>query len=73
MATKADFPASYYGDVDGRNPVVRAFKGEVDSLLARMRRVTSEEQGYARGGGARAWLSGLKPRISLQKPQLFKL
>ncbi|KAJ3589202.1 hypothetical protein NHX12_010049 [Muraenolepis orangiensis] len=41
MGTRTDFPASYYGKIDDKNPVVRAFKKEIQSFVALMKRVTS--------------------------------
>ena len=53
MGTKTEFPASYYGNIDGKNPVVRSFKQEINSFLALMKRVTSlpilENNAYAKG------------------------
>ncbi|XP_029924999.1 cilia- and flagella-associated protein 54 [Myripristis murdjan] len=48
-----EFPASYYGDIDRRNPVILAFEREVSSFLTLMKRFTStpsqDNSSYARG------------------------
>ncbi|XP_041808606.1 cilia- and flagella-associated protein 54-like [Chelmon rostratus] len=36
-----DLPASYYGKLDKRNPVISAFQGDINSFLTLMRRVAS--------------------------------
>lgn len=48
-----DFPATYYGKLDKRNPVIAAFERDIKSFVTLMRRVassTSQDNGsYAKG------------------------
>ncbi|XP_078122015.1 cilia- and flagella-associated protein 54 [Sander vitreus] len=48
-----DLPASYYGELDKRNPVVLAFERDINSFITLMKRVassTSQDNGsYAKG------------------------
>ncbi|XP_070839803.1 cilia- and flagella-associated protein 54 [Chaetodon trifascialis] len=48
-----DLPASYYGKLDKRNPVISAFEGDINSFLTLMRRVASssnqDNSSYAKG------------------------
>ncbi|XP_034745298.1 cilia- and flagella-associated protein 54-like isoform X2 [Etheostoma cragini] len=48
-----DLPASYYGELDKRNPVISAFERDINSFITLMKRVassTSQDNGsYAKG------------------------
>ncbi|XP_053187065.1 cilia- and flagella-associated protein 54-like [Scomber japonicus] len=48
-----DFPASYYGKLDKRNPVISAFERDISSFITLMRRVASSTSNdnslYAKG------------------------
>ncbi|CAK6953846.1 cilia- and flagella-associated protein 54-like [Scomber scombrus] len=48
-----DFPASYYGKLDKRNPVISAFERDINSFITLMRRVasstSSDNSSYAKG------------------------
>ncbi|XP_044227349.1 cilia- and flagella-associated protein 54-like isoform X3 [Thunnus albacares] len=48
-----DFPASYYGKLDKRNPVISAFERDINSFITMMRRVASstsqDNSSYAKG------------------------
>ncbi|XP_067350709.1 cilia- and flagella-associated protein 54-like isoform X2 [Channa argus] len=48
-----DLPASYYGDIDKRNPVVLAFERDINSVITVMRRAASstiqDNGSYAKG------------------------
>uniref|UniRef100_UPI0009B47C99 cilia- and flagella-associated protein 54 n=1 Tax=Monopterus albus TaxID=43700 RepID=UPI0009B47C99 len=53
MAADMDLPASYYGKLDQRNPVISAFERDIHSFMKLMRRATSTSQdksgSYAKG------------------------
>uniref|UniRef100_A0A8C9YFP3 Uncharacterized protein n=3 Tax=Sander lucioperca TaxID=283035 RepID=A0A8C9YFP3_SANLU len=53
MTAEMDLPASYYGELDKRNPVVSAFERDINSFITLMKRVassTSQDNGsYAKG------------------------
>ncbi|XP_019941027.1 cilia- and flagella-associated protein 54 [Paralichthys olivaceus] len=49
-----EFPASYYGKLDKRNPVISAFEGDINSFMTLMKRVASSSSkdnsnSYAKG------------------------
>ncbi|KAM7374329.1 hypothetical protein PAMP_006995 [Pampus punctatissimus] len=48
-----DFPASYYGKIDKRNPVISSFERDINSFITLMRRVVSstsqDNSSYAKG------------------------
>lgn len=52
-----ELPATYYGKLDKRNPVILTFERDVKSFMKLMRRVASptgqdDNGSYARGWGA---------------------
>ncbi|KAM3869188.1 cilia- and flagella-associated protein 54 [Diretmus argenteus] len=54
MGTERDLPASYYGELDRRNPVISAFEREISSFVTLIKQVTPSNSGrdnssYARG------------------------
>ncbi|XP_029957087.1 cilia- and flagella-associated protein 54 [Salarias fasciatus] len=46
-----ELPASYYGNIDRRNPVITGFKRDIHSFMTLMRQVTSNQEhgSYAKG------------------------
>lgn len=73
--TDMDLPATYYGKVDKRNPVVAVFERDVKTFLTLMRRATSassqDNSSYAKGwdmNGHCSWRATTVTRNTKQIP-----
>ncbi|XP_041865069.1 cilia- and flagella-associated protein 54-like isoform X4 [Melanotaenia boesemani] len=68
MHTKMDLPASYYGTLDKRNPVILAFKQDMSSFYALMKQVASSTD---KDNGSQA--KGIKILVEVWKKYKHRL